>query len=392
MDASHFSTDSPGRLVPAFDGSSAFVPNPLPRELSLSVATWRRVVAAERSVGALEGALAGLAHEQVHPTLLLGALLRREAIVSSRIEGTLSSARQLALFEAGHEGEVGSPKEVESAREVSNYVRALEFGLTEMQRLPLGSRLIRSLHQQLMEGVRGGDETPGQFRRVQNFIGSPGQSLKAARFVPPPPSELEPCVADLERAMHEPESAATLPLFARLALLHYQFECIHPFRDGNGRVGRLLIPLTLRLHRPDCPLVLVSEQLEPQRERYYDLLLDVSRRGAWTEWIDFFLEALERSAADHQRRALELLRLRERWRSQLSTARSSASLLRVVDVLFQRPTVTRQQVAELLDITPPGASKIVQRLVAAGLLVEATGRQRGQVFVAPELLELGSGD
>jgi len=392
MDSSRFVKESPGRLVPVLDGASAFIPDPLPRKLSLSPGTWHRVVAAERSVAGLQGALAGLANERWRPNLPLGALLRREAIVSSRIEGTLSSARQLALFEAGHEGEVGSPSELESAREVSNYVRALEFGLAEMQRLPLGSRLIRSLHERLMDGVRGGDETPGRLRRVQNFIGSQGQSLKAARFVPPPPSEVEPCIADLERAMQEPESDASLPLFVRLALLHYQFECIHPFRNGNGRVGRLLIPLTLRLHRPDCPLVLVSEQLEPQRERYYDLLLEVSRRGAWSEWIDFFLQALERSAADHQRRALDLLRLRERWRSQLATARSSAALLRVVDALFERPTVTRQQVANLLDITPPGASKIVQRLVAAGLLVEATGRQRGQVFVAPELLELSSGD
>jgi Fic family protein len=392
MDASAFTPHSPGRLVAAFDGSPAFVPDPVPRELAISTATWRKIVDAERAVAGLQGVLAGLSSERIQPTLVLGALIRREALVSSRIEGTLSSARQLALFESGHEGELGSRSEVDSAREVANYLRALEFGLSEMQRLPLGARLIRALHAHLMDGVRGGDETPGEFRRVQNFIGSPGQSLKEARFVPPPPSALDVCIADLERAMHEREDSTALPLLARLALLHYQFECIHPFRDGNGRVGRLLIPLVLRQHRPDCPLVLVSEQLEPQRQRYYDLMLDVSRRGAWTEWIDFFLEALARSATDHQRRALELLQLRERWRAQLSTARSSAALLRVVDALFERPSITRQQVSALLDISTPAASKMVERLVVAGVLLEASGRQRGQVFVAPALLELGSGD
>jgi len=392
MDPARFSDRSPGRLVPAFDGSAAFVPNALPRAFDLEPSTWRRTLDAERALASLGGVLSGLHKGELHPALLVGALARREALVSSRIEGTISTARQLVLFEAGAESEIGSASDVASTREVANYLRALDYGVAELARLPIGARFIRELHARLLDGVRGSDETPGEFRRVQNYIGAPGQSIRDARFTPPPPSHVDACIADFERALHEPESDSAPPILVRVAMLHYQFECIHPFRDGNGRVGRLLIPLMLRTHRPDSPLVLVSEQLEHRRAEYYDLLLDVSVRGSSSQWIEFFLGAIERSAIDAQRRAIELLELRDEWREKLSGARSSSLLLALVDELFRRPTMTRQQASELLAISAPAASSNVMRLVEAGILVEATGRQRGQVFVAPRLLELSSGD
>ncbi len=303
-------------------------------------------------------------------------------MLSSRIEGTIATVTDLVLFEASPEAEPRAP----DVREVANYVLALERALRPDRELPLSKRLIRELHGDLMTGVRGENRTPGEFRTSQNWIGPPGCLLNEATFMPPPAEEMQEALDAFERYLHEPSD---LPPLVRLALIHYQFEAIHPFLDGNGRVGRLLISLLLReWELLPQPVLYLSAFFERRRGDYYDLLLDVSRQGAWEPWIRFFLEGVQEQCSDVVRRARALFELRERYREVLHTTRASALPLRLVDHLFERPAVTIGQAKELLDVTWRAASLNVEKLIEAGILREITGRARNRIFVADEILEL----
>jgi Fic family protein len=237
-----------------------------------------------------------------------------------------------------------------------------------------------------MHGVRGGSERPGELRTSQNFIGHAADTVRTARFVPPPPSALASLLDDLERYLNDDPSAGS-PLLVRLAVAHYQFETIHPFRDGNGRVGRLLIPLMLTQHKKlDPPTLYLSAYFEKHRSDYVDLMLRVGQRGEWLAWIEFFLDAVAESAREACGRATKLLALRDQYHARLHKARSPALLLKLADSLFVVPSTTIQRTTELLCVTKATASANIGKLVDAGILQEVTGRKKNQRFLAPEIL------
>ena len=376
MRRADFSRKAPGTLVRSPLGAWAFVPAPLPPEIP---ATWEMTGALSQADRALSE-LSGMGRTLPNPHLLIGPFVRREAVLSSRIEGTQSSLSDLVAFEALPGGNV--PRA--DVREVANYVRALEYGMTRLKKLPLSLRLLRELHERLMEGVRGGQSAAGEFRRTQNWIGPAGCRIDDATYVPPPPPEMAAALGAMEKFMHAP---STLPALVRLALLHYQFEAIHPFHDGNGRVGRLLVTLGLCAEGLiSQPLLYLSAYFERRRSQYYQLLLGVSQRGDWTAWVRFFLEGVADQAGDALRRAASLLELRETLRRRLPGGRASSSLLRLVDGLFQSPALTAGAVARLLGVSARAAQQNIDKLVRAGILTETTGRPRNRVFAALEII------
>ncbi len=307
--------------------------------------------------------------------------MRREAVLSSRIEGTQASLSDLLLFEALPDAQ---PR-VADVQEVLNYIRAMEHGLARQATLPMSLRLIREMHAKLLEGVRGHDRTPGEFRTSQNWIGPHQCTLSEATFVPPPPHEMLEAMAAFETYLHAPSD---LPPLVRMALIHYQFEAIHPFLDGNGRIGRLLITLLLCMEAAlPGPLLYLSAYFEQQRDAYYAGLLNVSRQGRWGEWIDYFLRGVAGQALDAIERASRLVDLREDHRTRLAKRQASAQPLRLADALFAHPAVTVATVARLLELTPRAAQLNVDKLIAAGILREVTGRKRDRVYVAEEIRE-----
>lgn len=382
MRAEDFTSEQGRSLVRTPQGFLAFAPPPLPPPLVLD---WQLVDDLSVAHQAL-GELAGAARNLPNPRLLMGPFVRREAVLSSRIEGTQASLSDLLFFEAAS----GTESDAPDVREVANYVAALEHGLDRLHELPVSLRLLREVHAKLMEGVRGGDRTPGEFRRDQVWIGPPGAPPAEATFVPPPVPEMTAALAGLEAYLHEPSG---LPLLVRLALVHYQFEAIHPFRDGNGRVGRLLISILLVAEGAmPWPLLYLSAFFERNRADYYQLLLRVSQAGAWTEWLQFFLRGVAGQSRDASARSAALLDLRRAWHRRLQTARSSALLLRLVDDLFSSPALTIPGAARRLGVTQRSAGLNVGKLVRAGILSEATGRRRNRIFLATDIARIAEAD
>jgi Fic family protein len=331
------------------------------------------------------GRLAGSAGRLINPYLIGQPLLRREAILSSRIEGTYTTPEQLVLLEAGAASPDATTRSAEDTREVLNYVRAMEEGLRLLEKLPVSLRLLKEVHRVLLAGVRVDAERPGVFRDAQNYIGARGASIRQARFVPPPVREMHEALARWENDLHQQPDP--LPLVVRLAVAHYQFEAIHPFRDGNGRVGRLLIPLLLcERERLPTPLLYMSAYFDQHREEYMAGLLAVSTGGAWEEWVRFFLSGVVESANESLRFTDELLALRERYHEMVRSARSSGLLAKLIDELFRVPSITIRQTEHLLSVTPASASSNLQKLAKLGIVVEVTGRTRGQMFVAHDIL------
>jgi Fic family protein len=326
------------------------------------------------------GQLAGAGHLLPNPYLLSHALLRREAVLSSRIEGTRASLSDLVLFEVDQE----RPPQVADVREVANYVAAMEWALDPEQPLPLSLRLLRGVHQTLLTGVRGGYATPGEFRTSQNWIGAPGCTLDGATYVPPPPERLWDCLDAFEKALHANHD---LPPLIALACLHYQFEAIHPFVDGNGRVGRLLIGLLLcEWSLLPAPLLDLSAYFEPRRNEYYARLLSVSTAGDWVGWIEFFLRGVAIQAADAVCRVRRLQDLHRDYRVRVAAIRSSGLLAALVDALMDTPALTMRLAERLLGVSYRTARESVGKLVEAGILIEVTGRARGRVYLAHEVV------
>jgi len=371
--------DSPsGRVVRAPAGYWSFVPNALRPAFPWTPT----LVAALSEADRASGELAGLSRALPNPHLLIRPFVRREAVLSSRIEGTQASLSELYAYEAVQLALFGPTPDV---REVYNYVRALEYGLERLRDLPLSLRLIREIHAKLMEGVRGERQTPGEFRRSQNWIGPAGSTLADAPFVPPPVPEMLDALDSLEHFLHAP---SMLPRLVSLGLIHYQFEAIHPFLDGNGRIGRLLI--TLLLWAWDLlphPLLYLSAYFEAQRQTYYDLLLAVSQRGQWEEWLLFFLHGVALQSRDAIVRVGRLQSLRERYREHLQATRAAARLLQAVDLLFAQPVLTVRQVEAALSVNFTTAQRYVGQLADLGLLHEITGQARNRVYRAEEILQ-----
>ena len=382
MRVEDFGENAPGKLLHAHDFTVGaywtFDPDPLPPSLHLDVNTVNLLATAERAVGELNG----IGRMLPNPHLLIRPFLRREAVLSSRIEGTVTNLKQLLLFEAEPTNRSSSP----DVQEVINYVRAMEYGLKRLENLPVSLRLIREVHEQLMEGVRGQSKSPGEFRIIQNYIAGPSQSIQQARYVPPPVTEMSQALADLERFMH---SSSDTPFLIQLALIHYQFEAIHPFEDGNGRIGRLLLSLLMcEREYLSQPLLYLSGYLERNRDTYMDCLLRVSQRCDWLSWISFFLEGVSSQAKDAISRTGQLLNLWQDYRSRLQAARSSSLTLQLVDLLFTTPAVTAPYVQYELGVTQASARRTIERLEKDGILQEATGQRRNRVYIATEVFSI----
>ncbi|MBE3063452.1 MAG: Fic family protein [Spirochaetes bacterium] len=367
-----------GKLMQTARGYLAYIPNPLEPQIDLSLSIVKELSAADRALSEL----AGITRTLPNPHFLIGPFLRREAVLSSRIEGTQASFSDLLFFEAARMRE----KEVPDVHEVSNCVQALEYGLARLSTLPVSLRLMRESHQRLMAGVRGESQTPGEFRRSQNWIGPAGCSLSDATYVPPPVEEMHAALDGFEKYLHTPSE---MPSLIRLALVHYQFEAIHPFLDGNGRVGRLLVTLLLCAEKllPQ-PLLCLSSYFERYQDDYYRNLLAVSQKGAWEQWIRYFLKAVAIQSRDAIQRIDHLLTLRQEYRTRMQQGRASALLLRLIDELFAFPAITNPAICERMKITPRSAQLNIDKLVDRGMLQEATGRQRNRVYVATEIVDI----
>jgi Fic family protein len=367
----------PGRVLRHPKDYWTFIPAPLPPEITWSDGLVAALSKADRALGEL----AGLASMLPNPNLLIQPLIRREAVLSSRIEGTRASLGDLYAFEAVQLTLFEFPEDV---KEVQNYVSALQYGLERLSTLPVSLRLMRELHSRLLQGVRGEHWTLGEFRRSQNWIGAPGSTIQTATYVPPPVDEMNQALGDLEKFIHRTDN---LPNLIRLALVHYQFEAIHPFLDGNGRVGRLLNSLLLHDWRLLLqPVLYLSAYFEANRQAYYDHLLAVSQKGAWHDWFLYFLYGVQTQAEDSIQRIQRLQFLRDSYREQFQQTRSSARLLLVIDWLFTQPIFNIPQLSEMLSVTYSAAQRYVTQLERAGIVTEITGQARNRVYRADEIL------
>jgi Fic family protein len=380
MNLIDFLKSAPGRLVKTSQRTWAFIVNPLPPELAWSGGLVTLHSEAERELARL--ALAG--GDFPHPYIMTRAFIRNEAVISSRIEGTLATLEDLYSYETK---QMSFLEPASDAREVFNYVRALDHGLERVKTLPISLRLIRELHAQLMEGVRGEIMTPGEFRRSQNWIGPAGCSLETATYVPPPVEEMHAALNALEKFIHAPSD---LPALTRLGLIHYQFEAIHPFLDGNGRVGRLLISLLLcQWGLLPRPVLYLSAYFERNRSEYYERLLAVSQRGEWEGWLRFFLTGVRDQSREAAIRVQNLQQLRARYRRQLTSRRSTVRLSEAVDFLIGNPIFTVRGLQTGMSLTDfKTAQRYVDVLEETGILREVTGRKRNRLYRADEVFEL----
>ena len=365
----------PGKRV-SLGAYSAFVPAPLPPKLEWTPRLIRVLSDADRLIGKL----AGEGGRLPNPHVLMRPFVRREAVLSSKIEGTQATLGELLAAEAG----AVVKRSPEDLREVGNYVVALEHGISRLKDLPLCVRIVRELHEKLMNGVRGHQATPGHFRKIQNWIGRPGSTPATASFVPPPPDGVESCLAAWERFLHESE----LPPLVTIALAHYQFEAIHPFLDGNGRVGRLLITLFLveRGILP-TPLLYLSAFFEASRREYYDGLKGVSERAEWHDWLEYFLLGVARMSEDALNRAARMNAQLAKWQKQVAGESTNAPL-RVVELLASNPFITVTGVAEKLGVAFTTAQRAIERLERGGIVKPASDARRNRVYCARALLEI----
>ncbi|MHB1187687.1 Fic family protein [Thiobacillus sp.] len=370
-----FSDTASGRLLDTPQGYLAFVPNPLPPPINFDMPL---ALALSKADAALSE-LSGLGGQLPNPHLLISPYIKREAVLSSRIEGTKASLSDLLIDEI-EDGQAREPSD--DVKEVRNYVRALEFGVQRLETLPLSLRLIREIHAELMEGVRGEKATPGEFRRSQNWIGPAGSTPMSAAFVPPPVEVLMDCLGDWENFLH---SQDVIPDLIQCAMMHVQFETIHPFLDGNGRVGRLLITFFLMQRgRLSEPLLYLSAFIHAHKGDYYDLLQRVRTHGDWVPWIRFFLQGVTEIATEAGQQSKELHRLREQYRSQL---RDKPNALGLIDELFVNPYMTIGRGAKVLNKTHPTARAAISVLEERKILKEVSGRQWRRYYVCPPVLD-----
>jgi Fic family protein len=363
-------THRAGRFVQQTSGYKAFIPAPLPPAppIAYDGALQTLLSEADRNIGRLDA----LASMLPNPDLFVAMYVRHEAVLSSQIEGTQSTLEDVLAYEADAVRD-DTPKDIE---EVVNYVRAMNHGLTRLPELPLSLRLLREIHAELMRGVRGGDKSPGEFRTSQNWIGERTSTLRDAAFVPPPPHELMASLGQLETFLHDARDS--VPLLIRCGLAHAQFETIHPFLDGNGRVGRLLITLMLCEERAlSRPLLYLSLYLKAHRAEYYDRLTAIRHQGHWEQWLMFFLRGVSVTALAATRTAHEIVALRDAHRG--SVARN-AKALALLDHLFRQPTVSVKLVAQRMSCTFPTASKLIRDFESRGWLNELTGYGRNRLW------------
>ncbi len=373
MDPKDFKNQDTGKTILTQNGFWVFVPNPLPPIIQWTPDLININTEAERELSRLSALIGNFPF----PQLLIPSFIRSEAVISSRIEGTKASLADLYAFEIS---QLSFIEKTDDVREVYNYVEALQYGLERIKSFPVSLRLICELHEKLMNGVRGGTLTPGEFRRSQNWIGSYSSTLVTATYVPPPVDEMTKALGDLERFIH---AEFDIPPLIRAALIHYQFEAIHPFLDGNGRVGRLLVALLLsEWGLMSNPMLNLSEYIERYRQQYYDLLLEVSQKGSWQDWIKFFLRGIRDQSRNGVNRLEVLQVLRTNFEPLVAANRNPKRMASVIDFLFSRPILSVKQLAVELTIPVKTAGDYIDQLVLAGVLKEITGNSRNRIYQA----------
>lgn len=373
-------SDRAGRYVLQPEGYAAFVPNPLPLEIRYDSELQSLLSAADRAMARLDG----MSRVLPNPDLFIAMYVKKEALLSSQIEGTMASLRGVLEVEASLE----TGEDLNEIGEVINYIDAMRYGLETVRTEPISVALIREIHWLLLRNTRGADRFPGEIRRDQNYLAPPGAtSIREAVYVPPPPGEVGPALAELEAFIQKDDQ---IPPLVRIALIHSQFETIHPFLDGNGRIGRLLITFYLCwkgiLSRP---LLYLSFFLKRNREEYYALLNAVRTEGAYEDWLAFFLRGVVEVSQEAERSAQEIIALRESVVDRLlSHDIGGAGAVRLAYALFERPIVTARDVTGLLGLSQPAANALVNRFVEAGILRETTGKQRYKRYEFREYLEI----
>jgi Fic family protein len=348
MKPNQFHNSKAGKVIRTQTGYWAFIPAPLPPEIEWTTPLILALSDADRELSKLTRA--------------------------SLVDLYNYESAQLSFLEP-----------TDDVREVHNYVLALDYGLERLETLPVSLRLIREIHARLMEGVRGGHLTPGKFSETQNWIGPAGSTIETATYVPPPMDEMHNALNELEKFIH---ADTEIPTLARAGMIHYQFEAIHPFLDGNGRVGRLIIMLLFHeWNILSQPLLNLSAYFERHRQEYYDHLLAVSQRGKWEEWLRFFLRGISLQAQDSVFRMTSLQGIRTKYEALVQADRNSARMAAVVDFVFSRPILTIKQLESGLDMPYMAAKRYVEKLVDAGVLQETTGYARNRVFQANEIFD-----
>jgi len=362
-----------GLFVKQASGYQAFVPKPLPPDppIQIDAEMVHLLSEADRALGRLDGITSILPN----PDLFVGMYVRQEAVLSSQIEGTQSTLEDVLQFEI----DAGGDDALKDVSEVVNYVRAMNYGLDRLDKLPLSLRLIREIHDELLRGARGSNRQPGEFRTTQNWIGPAGCTLMTATFVPPPVPEMREALGDLEKFLH---FEGTMPALIHCGLAHAQFETIHPFLDGNGRVGRLLITFLLCQRQIlSRPLLYLSLYLKRHRSQYYDRLMAVRTDGDWEAWLTFFLRGAAEVSVSAAQTARKILSLREDGRKIfLKHFRNSTLAQRFFDFLFEQPMFNVRMVEKHLDCSFAKANQLVVQVEANGLLKETTGWQRNRRY------------
>lgn len=375
MKSEDFQASQAGKVIQTSKGYAAFLPAILPPALQFDS---QFIMVLSRADAALSE-LSGLGRHLPNPHLLIAPYVRREAVLSSRIEGTKASLSDLLRDEMGQHAQGVQGEDVQ---EVRNYVAAMEHGLQRLKKLPLSLRLVREIHERLMKGVRGDRATPGEFRRSQNWIGASTSTIESASYVPPPPEHLDDLLANWEQFLHDREA---FPDLVQCAIMHEQFEAIHPFLDGNGRVGRLLITLFLMERgRLSQPLLYLSAYIEARRQEYYDCLQRVRTQGDWMSWLHFFLLGVTEIASEAVGRAGRLMDLRETLRGRL---RDKPKALALLDELFLNPYLSVARAEKVLRVSNPTARQAVRQLEKKGVLEEITGRTWGKLYLAKPIME-----
>lgn len=379
MNPDSYKNSSAGKCIKTLRDYWAFIPNPLPPEINYDKELILTLSEADR----LLGELSGTGRLLPNPYLLINPYIRREAVSSSRIEGTQASLTDLFFFEASESEE----QKIPDVREVHNYVKAMEYGIERLKDLPVSIRLIREIHGVLLEGARGERATPGEFRRSQNWIGPPGCSLNDATYIPPPVEEMNQALRDWEKYFH---TKTDEPPLIQCALMHYQFEAIHPFLDGNGRIGRLLITFFLcekgYLNRP---LLYLSNFFDKNRDEYYSKLLAISQKGDWRGWIEFFLRGVtvqSKHAILDSRKILDLNLEYQKLIGEIKKVPGAAH--RLINEIFLNPVISISKLSRKWNTSFNSVKTSVLRLVEIGILEEVENRKRNKLFFAPKLMEL----
>ena len=365
-----------GKLITCATGYQAFIPDDLPPQIEWGLSLINALSDADRLIGELSREGRNLPN----PHLLIRPFVTKEAVLSSRIEGTVATLSDVLKVEAGIE----KPENPADMQEVQNYITALEYGIKRLETLPLSLRFICELHSKLMTGVRGQHATPGEFRRSQNWIGVAGATLKTATYVPPPLENLMGCLDSFEKFLHQDQ----LPPLIQVAMIHYQFEAIHPFLDGNGRVGRLLIILFLIERKIlSSPLLYLSAFFETNRQEYYDYLLAVTKRNDWNTWLLYFLNGITKQSKHALYCASKINELLDKWKEQLIHNRSNLSL-KLVDQLALNPFINVKKVSEVLNVAVSTSTRVLAQLESLNILQKTNESKRNKIYCATAILDI----